>query len=551
MRYLTRRQSGFRFQIRIPCDLEGIYGKTPIRIALGPIPTMKARSLSRLLAGRAEQIFSSIRLSGTMNSPDTKQSDERDQIIEKLQEMLLEALSDAEVLQAQTEEKHKIELQTLKLRMTTAEYVRQKAMTERLKVLGEKLVSVENTVRNTVSRAKERSKQQTDQKSVTDLAAEIQEMKSLLAQTLSGGPPKPLLSEVLDRWRKAKLKQGVAAKNVNGQINRIKNFIDYCGNRPLNTYKFLDFQEYANLLVHVPANWHRRPEMRDGTLREAAEYNDGLPPKRKHETFTETTISEKYLSPLKSIFRDMAGQHDFPNPFVGVAVRISTEARESVERQPLSTDELNIWFRSAAREKRPDLKWLPLLATLTGARLAELVFLQGKDIIEVTPGRWAADLTTPLENEDGEEEDRKTKNRGSKRLFALHSALIEAGFMRYVATRRDEEWLFPHAHGVGKESVEHPADAASKRLNRRLKQLGLHKPYEVTFHSTRHSAKDIFRDGKIPEHTHDMQTGHVTKTVARGYGAKKLRDMDVDLLAALPLPEGLDLSPYLENNHRR
>ncbi|WP_150497890.1 DUF6538 domain-containing protein [Roseibium aquae] len=435
MRYLTQRSSGFRFQIRIPCDLESIYGKTPIRISLGPIPAIKARRLSRLLAGRVEVAFFKSRLRGTMSRSDSPDTDPRDQIIEELQDMLLAAILDGETIQAQLEEKHRLEVKTLKLRMLTDELTNQKAMTERMNLVGEKIRSLAETAKEVVKSQKDGTTTASASSSIKEMALQIQQMQSLLAQTLSGGPPKPLLSEVLERWKKAKLKQDVAAKNVNGQINRIRNFIDFCGDRPLNKYKFLDFQEYANLLVHVPANWSRRPEMRDGTLQEAADHNNGLPPKRRHETFTETTISEKYLSPLKSIFRDMAGQHDFPNPFVGVAVRISTEARESVERNSLSTDELNVWFRSAAHEKRPDLKWLPLLATLTGARLAELLFLQGKDIIEVTPGRWAADLTKPLENEEGEEEERKTKNRGSKRLFALHSALIEAGFMRYVASR--------------------------------------------------------------------------------------------------------------------
>jgi integrase len=72
---------------------------------------------------------------------------------------------------------------------------------------------------------------------------------------------------------------------------------------------------------------------------------------------------------------------------------IPVNARESVERVPFTVQELNIWFKAAAQEKRADLKWLPLLATLTGARVGELIHLQGKDVI-----RWRAAcglLTSP------------------------------------------------------------------------------------------------------------------------------------------------------------
>ncbi|MEP5622325.1 MAG: tyrosine-type recombinase/integrase [Hyphomicrobiales bacterium] len=484
-----------------------------------------------------------------MSSLDTSENNERDQLISDLQEMLVTVISDAETAIEQADERRELELKSLALKLRTAEFEKQRLMNERLARLGEAIHTLQNTAGEIGTN--DAHLMGLPQAETNPVEGRLNHIESMIESLISGGPPKPLLASVLDRWRETKIKQGVAQRNVDGQINRIKNFIEFAGERPLNEYKFLDFQEYANVLGRVPADWRRLPQMRDGTVMEAAEYNDQLPPKRRHRVFTKVTISEKYLSPLRSIFRDMAGQHDFPNPFLGVSVRVPVVARESVERQPLATDELNRWFRQAAHEVRADLKWLPLLATVTGARLAELVFLQGKDVLEITPGVWAADLEKPLENVEGEEEERPTKNKGSKRLFALHDVLKEVGFIDYVLTRRDDDWVFPHAHGKGTSVVKDPASAASKRVNRRLKEVGIHKEYESTFHSTRHSAKDIMRDGAVPEHTHDMQTGHVTKTVARGYGAKRLRDKDVELLAALPLPEGLDLSPYLKSVKRR
>jgi hypothetical protein len=162
----------------------------------------------------------------------------------------------------------------------------------------------------------------------------------------------------------------------------------------------------------------------------------------------------------------------------------------------------------------------------------------------VAGGLWVADLTTDLVIA-GEERERQIKNKGSRRLFALHSVLEQTAFFDYAAKRKGTEWLFPAAFRFGKEIVKDPASAASKRLNGRLEKLGIHRPYETTFHSTRHTAKDIMRVAKVDPRTADRQTGHAMKTAGDAYGAKVLLVEEVEVLAARPLPEGLDLSPYL------
>ena len=53
------------------------------------------------------------------------------------------------------------------------------------------------------------------------------------------------------------------------------------------------------------------------------------------------------------------------------------------------------------------------------------------------------------------------------------------------------------------------------------------------------------RIARIDPRTADRQTGHAVKNVADGYGSKKLRVDEVEVLVALPLPDGLDWSPYL------
>src|SRR5690606_34751456 len=107
---------------------------------------------------------------------------------------------------------------------------------------------------------------------------------------------------------------------------------------------------------------------------------------------------------------------------------------------------------------------------------------------------------------------RKLKNKSSRRLIALHTCFEDVGFIAYAQTRKSDEWLFPAAFYFGRTRVQDPADAASKRMNRMLKDVGIHVPLERVFHSTRHTAKDIMRLAKVDERTHDLQTGPAFKT---------------------------------------
>lgn len=90
-------------------------------------------------------------------------------------------------------------------------------------------------------------------------------------------------------------------------------------------------------------------------------------------------------------------------------------------------------------------------------------------------------------------------------------------------------WKFPWAFHHGKEAVKRPADAASKRLNGQFKTVGIHKEIESTFHSSRHTAKDIMRVAKIDQRTYDLQTGHTLKTVSDNHGAKKLKREELEV----------------------
>lgn len=520
--HLTYRRSGWRFQIRAPRDVEHAFGSTPIRLNLGPMGKRHAARTARLLAGHAESVFLACRKGAEMT---------KDELIEELQAMLIGAMDLSESILQAADRRREHEVKAATLNARTEHLQEQADMGRRLLSLGKGIDSLRDSLATIPTN------------SPNDVARRIDELSNLVQQALSGGPDRPLLLDELETW--LKLRKGhVADKKIRMDENRIRDFAAFAGNKPVNRYRYSDFQAFANLLVRVPSNYVKEPRLREMTRQEAADYNDSLPAARRYETLVGTAIETNYFSPLRMFFQVMAAEHEFRSPLADATITIPPTAKESVERSPFPVEDLNIWFAAAAKETRPDLKWLPLLGTLTGARIAELIFLQGKDIYEIQTGLWVADLASDLSVGDGRSQKRQIKNKSSRRLFALHEAFTETGFIAYCQSRKPDDWLFPQAFFHGKTRVTDPAGAASKRLNSWLKAVGIHKPLENTFHSTRHTAKDIMRIAKVDDRTSNRQTGHAMTSVADRYGSKKMRPDEVEVLAALPLPEGLDLSPY-------
>jgi len=526
--HLTSRRSGWRFQIRIPRDLEGVFGLSPLRLNLGPRGKRNAARTARLLAGHAESVFLACRKGARMT---------KDELIAELQAMLIGAMDAAERAQEAADHRRELEVKAVALKFATERLAEQEEMDARLLAVG-------NGIQGLRDRISRLPKDQRDA-----VGAQLAELSALVKQSLDGGPERPLLLDELDRW--IELRAGHAAeKKIRTDRNRILDFVAFAGNRPVNRYRYSDFQAFANLLARVPANYSKEPRLREMTRQQAADYNDGLPLARRFPTLAGTAIEANYFSPLNMFFKAMAAEHEFRSPLADLGVTIPTTAKESVQRSPFTVADLNVWFAAAAKERRPDIRWLPLLATLTGARVGELIHLQGKDIYQIDNGLWVASLLTDIAVSDGSTSKRQIKNKPSRRLFALHSILEQTDFFTYCATRKPEDWLFPQAFRHGKEMVADPADAASKRLNRKLKAVGIHRPLEATFHSTRHTAKDIMRVAKVDPRTADRQTGHAPKSVADSYGSKTLLPEEVEVLAALALPEGLDLSPYFTKRGR-
>jgi len=544
--YLTRRPSGYRFQRRIPLHLQPCLGSSPIRLNLGHLSAVQAGTIARLLAGHVEAVFQGL----GRTKVDLAVDEIRDVIISQLQAIVSELCAEIEdgherqerIVEA-VERKSEIALKTAEARHLIELGSRAGEARRDVERLGEGIMQLRKTALSLAEEFKTSKAGKKRDADVAELLSGFASLSSAVQTMLDGGPQRPLMSAALEAWREVRSGLGIDQKKIDTDYNRLKDFMEFAGDKPVNKYRFLEFQRFANVLVKVPANYVKFPQFRNLTQEQAAEKNERLSAGKRHKTLTAKTIDTNYFSPLRMFFRHMGAEHQFRSPLADADIQISSEARKSTDRTPFTTEELNLWFAHAATQARGDMKWLPLLGALTGARIAELVYLQKKDVYEVEGGHWVIDLTTELISPDGSSMARKTKTKSSARIIALHHVFVEVGFIDYCQ-KMPEGWLFPWAFYHGKEVVKKPADAASKRMNGQLRKVGIHKEIESTFHSTRHTAKDIMRTAKVDRRTHDLQTGHSLKGVSEGYGSKRLKRDDIEVLAALPLSDGLDLNPF-------
>jgi integrase len=311
-------------------------------------------------------------------------------------------------------------------------------------------------------------------------------------------------------------------------------FINVIGDKPLKSYVPANLQTYANVLGRIPKN-RKKYRVFDGlSLREMADKNDKL--KQPYERLAESTIQGS-LGDFGAVWqRATAAVPDVRNICVA-RVTMPRSATPAIEREGLPIEHINLWISSSA-ERFADgghFHWMPLVGLMTGMRLGELVYLQPKDFVEIK-GNLVIDLDTPLIVR-GRERKRPLKTKTSKRTVAIHSSLKELGFVDWAMSQ--DTWVFDHFH-----SAKDPADAAQKRMGYWMGRLGIRQTQSAVFHSLRHNAKAWMRL-HVPERVADSQCGHAPTGEGARYGFKKLIPEEVRRLEKIPLPNEIDLSPFL------
>ncbi len=345
------------------------------------------------------------------------------------------------------------------------------------------------------------------------------------------GRPLPTFAEISEIYINVRIKaDGAGHPDIPYLRLRRDTFIDLIGDRLVNEYYPSDLQDYVNKMQTWPANVTKRSAYEGLSTQEILTANKALalaPLKRK-------TMSEGYLANVKTMMRWGMADYSYRDPFAGARIHWPKIYLESTPREDVAADVLKKLFQLGVETGRLVDAMLPLLARLTGRRLALLIFLRGEHFrmkdgapiaqiagLVFVKGKWIA---TPI------------KTGGALGFFALHEFLLEIGFFDWA--RRQEGWIFKEAH-----EYPDPSKWASKTMARLFKKAGAKGGVEV-FHSFRGDAIDALRDAKVQGRAARLQAGHALVDEHDKYGHRALSAGERQQVKTAPLPEGVDWSIF-------
>jgi integrase len=184
------------------------------------------------------------------------------------------------------------------------------------------------------------------------------------------------------------------------------------------------------------------------------------------------------------------------------------------EREDFSKQERAAILRAASDSDNPVVKWSNLLAGFSGARIAEIVEADTRDVV-VEDGELIFFVRTT--HRVGDEKTLKT--RTSKRWFVIHSAIRDE-FATYVASLPPGP-LFPDVKPYGGRR----AKAASMIVANWLRDV-VKIDQSKSFHSWRHTVKTMLQAKGVPDRFSDWITGHAgPANVAKRYLHPKIEEV--------------------------
>lgn len=551
--HVWRRGTRFTFQQRVPTRFARSLGSTPFRISLGAIPLAEAKRRAKVLAGAVttwvengmtrKEITNGLKsIASSLEATASEQASfARSSSLMRLNLLLAQHQETEARASGQPFDTVRLETANIVLGLLDA---KEQSYVSRQNDLKAALSSIE-----TDSELWDRERQTLHGviKSISNTGvvsgATAEQDTPTSEEDQRSFRPSTLLSvagrAVLDA-RKAAIAPG--DEDDNRYQERLENsfaaFLEVVGDKPLSFYLPIHMQDFATVLSRVPAN-RSKFRLFDGlTLKEMGAKNAGLSKGLQKPCLAETTIGS-YLSEVKGIWRKATAGVSGVRDIGDYQITVPKGTRKAIDRDPLPVKSLNAWIADAAdtrHMRKPHKAWLPIVALLTGMRLAEIVYLQTSDLVD-EEGNDVFDLRRPLMIA-GKEVDRPTKTKTSKRIVAIHPLLRECGFVDYVRSVKSRDgFVFSRFH-----EARDPADAAGKQMAEWMAHLGIHERQRQVFHSLRHNAKDWFRR-HAGERLADKQCGHALNGVSANYGAKRLEPDEVQLIMSIQAPPNVDLSP--------
>lgn len=343
----------------------------------------------------------------------------------------------------------------------------------------------------------------------------------------SSAPSGPLLSELLPAF----IEFMTTEKGWRGQATAqnettYRMFIEWCGDKPIQSYVRKDMGEFFDMLRKLPNLWSKDKRWRGLPLRKVIEQSKDLTVDR----LAMKTV-KRHFSALGTLFRHhkKRGLYEGENPAYGFD--FPTKGRGKGVRKIWAGEKLTklfespVWtgchphFRSQRGDQiiRDDKFWLPLLGLYHGNRLEEFAQLRREDI-KHEDDIWFFNVT--------DEGERQLKNEQSIRRVPIHPAVLTLGFLEYVEqiAPKNGDMVFPDLRPGGKDNKV--GFYFTKWWTAYRKSIGVYERW-LDYHSFRHGVTTKLFAAGVSQAVVDELTGHEGEGTSR---AVYLHDLPIKLL---------------------
>ncbi len=319
-------------------------------------------------------------------------------------------------------------------------------------------------------------------------------------------PPSPISSpkrqllgacpyECLDKYYLYK-SDFVTTKTNDDSKKKCQVILDLMGIKEITKIRRKEAESVRKLLNDLPSNISKHKELRGLTPLRAIKAN-----KKLGKPLLNAESIKYYIHKCSSFFEwAVINEYTDINPFKGF--RLKTTFKASEAKNAYSSSELKKLFSTSLHAQESSLHhfkfWLPIIASVTGARLNEICQLYKDDIIQVD-GIWCFNIS---DKHNGQ----KLKNINSHRIIPIHSKLIELGFLEMLPLIAGKR-LFPDLElkrdGYG--------TSASRWFGRFKTKLGFSKGHD--FHSFRHTVANELKQLAVPQERTASILGHAQQGI--------------------------------------
>ncbi|MGO8297950.1 DUF6538 domain-containing protein [Rhizobium ruizarguesonis] len=292
----------------------------------------------------------------------------------------------------------------------------------------------------------------------------------------------------------------------------------------LGEYSILQvFEDYANEKKISPATLIRWrpiiekvskevPDCRDLTRRWVIGWKDRL----IASGLAQRSVRDTYLAVLRATCEWGVANDRLPeNPVAKVTVSVPRKIKTrspSYSKAEAATVLRATFNRTPVKMSSPMAsarKWVPWLCAYTGARVGEISQLRKSDIAE--RDGFHLIWITP---------EAGTTKDSNARWVAVHSHLIELGFLKFVASSKNGPLFYDKSLARDPNSTHPQHKKVGEKLCKwiRSEEVGLTDDRLQPNHAWRHTFKTLARSAGMDVGARDYMQGHIPATEGEGYG---------------------------------